>query len=117
VAKFVLFGICFSQTIYHLQFYNLVIELVVMRADFERNKFADDVSSFNAVAGICDDDALEAVDRLLITMGWHISATGRLVLALRAVDVVNERHLATSKFKSFRCPARPAAAKGNGTNR
>lgn len=96
--------------------HNLVIELVT-RADLERNKFADVVSSLSAVVGICVDDAFGFADRLLIIIGWHISVIGRIVLALRAVDVVNERHLAMSKFKSFRCPARPAAAKGNGTNR
>lgn len=52
-------------SIYH---YNLVIELVT-RTDLERNKFADVVSSFKAVAGICVDDALEFADRLLIMMG------------------------------------------------
>lgn len=47
--------------------YNLVIELVT-RTDFERNKLADVVSSFNAVAGICDD-VLEFDDKLLIIIG------------------------------------------------
>lgn len=108
------FTIVWNKTVCAI--YNLVIELVT-RTDLERNKFADDVSSFSAVVeGICEDDVLEPVDRLLITIGWHISAIGRIVLAL-SVDVLNERHLAISKFKSFRCPARPAAAKGNGTNR
>lgn len=40
----------------------------------------------------------------------------RIVLALSDDVVVNERHLAISKFKSLRCPI-PAAAKGIGTNR
>jgi hypothetical protein len=80
----------------------------------ERNKFADVESSLSAVVGICDD-VLEFDDKLLMTIGWHISVIGRMELEL--LDVVNERHLAMSKFKSFRCPARPAAANGNGTNR
>lgn len=95
-------------------FYNLVIEFVT-RTDFERNKLSDVVSSLSAVAGTCDE-ALAFADKLLIIIGWHISVIGRIVFEL-SDDVVNERHLAMSKFKSFRCPARPAAAKGNGTNR
>lgn len=92
-------------------YYNLVMELPT-RTDFERKRFADIVISFRAVAGICD----EVADMLLITIGWHISVMGRIVPELRDDEVVNERHLATSKSK-FRCAARPAAAKGNGTNR
>lgn len=44
-----------------------MIELAT-RTDFERNKLADVVSSFNAVAGICDD-VLEFDDKLLIIIG------------------------------------------------
>jgi len=38
-----------------------------------------------------------------------------IVFALSADVVVNDRHLAISKFKSLRCPI--PAAKGIGTNR
>lgn len=93
--------------------YNLVMELPT-RTDLERKRFADIVISFRAVAGICDE---VVADMLLITIGWHISVMGRVVPELRDDEVVNERHLATSRFKSFRCAARPAAANGNGTNR
>lgn len=94
--------------------YNLVMELPT-RTDLERKRFADVVISFRAVAGICDE--VVPTDMLLITIGWHISVMGRIVPELRDDEVVNERHLAMSKFRSFRCAARPAAAKGNGTNR
>lgn len=93
--------------------YNLVKELPV-RTDLERKRFADVVISFRAVAGICDE---VVADMLLITIGWHISVMGRIVPELRDDEAVNERHLAMSKFRSSRCAARPAAAKGNGTNR
>lgn len=106
----------FESFIYPIYDYNLVMELPT-RTDLERNRFADVVISFSAVAGICDE-MLELADMLLITIGWHISVMGRIVPELRDDVVVNDRHLAMSRFRSsFRCAARPAAAKGNGTNR
>jgi len=131
-----------THTNTHESDYNLVIELVT-RTDLERNKLADVVvSSFNAVAVVDDndvaaavadaaavpastaavvddedgDDGLQLADRFVIMIGWHISVMGRVVLALSADLVVNDRHLAMSKFKSFRCAAKPGA-NGNGTNR
>lgn len=44
-----------------------MIELAT-RTDFDRNKLPVVVSSFNAVAGICDD-VLEFDDKLLIIIG------------------------------------------------
>ena len=96
----------------------MVIELVVTRTDLERNKFVDvDDSLRDAGEVFAADEWLQAADKFVITIGWHISVMGfRIVFALSADAVENERHLAISKFKSLRCPARPAA-KGIGTNR
>lgn len=80
----------------HKSAHNLVIELGDTRTDFERNRLADVVSSLRAVAGNCGDALL---DMLVITIGWHISAIGRIAFEF---GVVNERHLAISKFRSFR---------------
>lgn len=92
--------------------YNLVIELVT-RTDFERKRFADVGSSLSAVPG--DDEFKFADVRFVITMGWQISVIGLIELTL--LLTVKERHLVMSRFRSGRCPARLAAAKGNGTNR
>lgn len=94
--------------------YNLVIELET-RTDLERKRFADDEISLRAVADGRGDDEFEFAVRFVMTMGWQISVIGRMPLAL--LDEVKERHLAMSRFRSFRCPAKPAAAKGNGTKR
>jgi hypothetical protein len=90
---------------------------------FRKRFFEDDGSVSGAVTVVdveCDiDDVFEAVEILLMTIGWHISVIGLIVVLAFGLLELNEGHLPKSKLKSFRCPPAPAtaAANGNGTKR
>jgi hypothetical protein len=78
------------------------------------------VSAVTVVDVECDiEDVFDAVEILLMTIGWHISVIGLIVAFALGLVELNDGHLPKSKLKSFRCPPAPAtaAANGNGTKR
>lgn len=109
--------------------YNLVTEFTELRRTlcllFRKRLFFEVDGSVSAVIVVdveCDiEDVFDAVEILLMTIGWHISVVIGLIveLGLGLFAELNDGHLPRSKLKSFRCPAPAiaAAANGNGTNR